>query len=170
MLSPPALLGEAHDLQLFNSGHDSLDEWLRRRARANQVSGASRTYVVCEGERVIGYYCLSSGALAVSHAPGTIRRNMPDPVPMAVLGRLAIDRNWQGKGVGAALLQDAVLRTGQAAHIMGIRGLLVHAVSDEAKAFYERYGFVASPANPMTLVLSLKARQALTAASDRLYR
>ncbi|MBY5361936.1 GNAT family N-acetyltransferase [Rhizobium leguminosarum] len=158
MLSAPALLGEAHDLQLFDSGHDSLDEWLRRRARANQVSGASRTYVVCEGERVVGYYCLSSGALAVADAPGAIRRNMPDPVPMAVLGRLAIDRNWQGKGIGAALLQDALLSTGQAAHIMGIRGLLVHAISDEAKAFYKHYGFTASPANPMTLVLSLKAR------------
>jgi GNAT superfamily N-acetyltransferase len=158
MLSAPVLLGEAHDLQLFDSGHDSLDEWLRRRARANQVSGASRTYVVCEGERVVGYYCLSSGALAVADAPGAIRRNMPDPVPMAVLGRLAIDRNWQGKGIGSALLQDAVLRTGQAAHIMGIRGLLVHAISDEAKAFYEHYGSMASPANPMTLVLSLKAR------------
>ena len=158
MLSAPALLGEAHDLQLFDSGHDSLDEWLRRRARANQVSGASRTYVVCEGERVVAYYCLSSGALAVADAPGAIRRNMPDPVPMAVLGRLAIDRNWQGKGIGPALLQDAVLRTGQAAHIMGIRGLLVHAISDEAKAFYEYHGFTASPANPMTLVLSLKAR------------
>ncbi|PDT08543.1 GNAT family N-acetyltransferase [Rhizobium sp. M1] len=161
MLSAPALLGEAHDLRLFDSGHDSLDEWLRRRARANQVSGASRTYVVCEDERVVGYYCLSSGALAVAEAPGSIRRNMPDPVPMAVLGRLAIDRNWQGKGIGAALLQDAVLRTGQAAHIMGIRGLLVHAISDEAKAFYEHYGFTATPTNPMTLVLSLKSREDL---------
>lgn len=158
MLSAPVLLSEAHDLASFESGHDSLDEWLRRRARANQVSGASRTYVVCEGERVVGYYRLSSGALAVSDAPGAIRRNMPDPVPMAVLGRLAIDRNWQGKGIGKALLQDAVLRTLQAAHIMGIRGLLVHAISDEAKAFYEHYGFAASPANPMTLVLSLKIR------------
>ena len=99
MLSAPTLLCEAHDLQRFDSGHDSLDEWLRRRARANQVSGASRTNVGCEGERFVGYYCLSSGALAVSDAPGAIRRNMPDPVPMAVLGRLAIDRNWQGKGI-----------------------------------------------------------------------
>ncbi|WP_081493197.1 GNAT family N-acetyltransferase [Rhizobium sp. CF142] len=150
--------GAAHDLQLFDSGHDSLDEWLRRRARANQVSGVSRTYVVCEDDRVVGYYCLSSGALVVVDAPGAVRRNMPHPLPIAVLGRLAIDRNWQGKGIGAALLQDAVLRTEQAAHIMGIRGLLVHAISDEAKAFYEHYGFAASPSNPMTLVLSLKAR------------
>ena len=157
MLSAPTLLGDAHDLQLFDSGHDSLDEWLRRRARANQVSGASRTYVVCEGERVVGYYCLSSGGLDLAQAPGAIRRNMPDPIPMVVLGRLAVDAGWQGKGLGAALLQDAVLRAGHAASILGIRGIFVHAISDEAKAFYEHYGFAASPKNPMTLVLSLKA-------------
>jgi GNAT superfamily N-acetyltransferase len=157
MLSAPTLLGAAHELDLFDSSHDSLDEWLRRRARSNQVSGASRAYVVSEGARVVGYYCLSSGALAVADAPGAIKRNMPDPIPMAVLGRLAIDRSWQGKGLGAALLQDAVMRVGQAAHIVGIRGLLVHAISDEAKAFYEHYGFAASPTNPMTLIMSLKS-------------
>jgi GNAT superfamily N-acetyltransferase len=156
MLSEPTLLTDAHDLELFQSGNDSLDQWLRRRARANQVSGASRTYVVAEDVRVVGYYCLSSGGLDLAHAPGPIRRNMPDPIPMAVLGRLAIDQEWQGKGLGAALLLDAVLRTGQAAAILGIRGILVHAVSDDAKAFYEHYGFAASPKNPMTLVLSLK--------------
>lgn len=157
MIEAPTLLDEAHDLSLFDSGHDVLDDWLRRRARANQVSGASRTYVVCNGQSVIGYYCLSSGALAAGDAPGAVRRNMPDPIPMAILGRLAIDRAWQGKGLGAALLQDAVLRTGQAAHIMGIRGVLVHAIDQDAKAFYEHYGFSASPANPMTLVMSLKS-------------
>lgn len=156
MLLAPALLEETHDLSLFQSGNDTLDEWLRRRARSNQVSGASRTYVVAEGQRVVGYYCLASGALDLADAPGPIRRNMPDPIPMAVLGRLAIDGDWQGKGLGAALLQDAVLRTTQAAAIMGIRGLLVHAISDEAKAFYEHYGFQCSPNHPMTLVLSLK--------------
>lgn len=156
MLSAPTRLGDAHDLDLFNSGNDTLDDWLRRRARANQMSGASRTYVAAEDQRVVGYYCLSSGALDLADAPGPVRRNMPDPIPIAVLGRLAVDRNWQGKGLGAALLQDAVLRTAQAADIMGIRGLLVHAISDEAKTFYEHYGFQASPAHPMTLVLSLK--------------
>ncbi|TIR25715.1 MAG: GNAT family N-acetyltransferase [Mesorhizobium sp.] len=156
MLSAPVLLADAHDLDLFQSGTDSLDQWLRRRARANQVSGASRTYVIAESTRVVGYYCLSSGGLDLADAPGSIRRNMPDPVPMAILGRLAVDASWQGKGLGVALLQDAVLRTGQAAAILGIRGLLVHAISNQAKAFYERYGFQASPQNPMTLVLSLK--------------
>jgi GNAT superfamily N-acetyltransferase len=156
MLSAPTPLSDTHDLELFHSGTDSLDQWLRRRARANQVSGASRTYVVSDGLRVVSYYCLSSGGLDLTEAPGAIRRNMPDPIPMAVLGRLAVDVNWQGKGLGAALLQDAVLRTGLAANILGIRGILVHAISDEAKAFYEHYGFAASPRNPMTLVLSLK--------------
>ncbi|TPI61288.1 GNAT family N-acetyltransferase [Mesorhizobium sp. B3-1-7] len=156
MLSAPVLLADSHELDFFQSRTDSLDQWLRRRARANQVSGASRTYVIAEGTRVVGYYCLSSGGLDLVDAPGSIRRNMPDPVPMAVLGRLAVDASWQGKGLGVALLQDAVLRTGQAAAILGIRGLLVHAISDEAKAFYEQYGFRASPKNPMTLVLSLR--------------
>src|SRR5262245_42500137 len=108
MLSAPTLLDEAHDLDRFQSGTDALDDWLRRRARANQVSGASRTYVVADDRRVVGYYCLASGALDLADAPGAIRRNMPDPIPMAVLGRLAVDREWQGKGLGAALLQDAV--------------------------------------------------------------
>ncbi len=156
MLSAPVLLTENHELDLFQSGTDSLDQWLRRRARANQASGASRTYVIADSTHIVGYYCLSSGGLDLTDAPGSIRRNMPDPVPIAVLGRLAVDVTWQGKGLGVALLQDAVLRTGQAAAILGIRGLLVHAISDEAKAFYERYGFQASPKNPMTLVLSLK--------------
>jgi len=156
-LSAPTLLTEAHDLELFQSGTDSLDQWLRRRARANQVSGASRTYVVALEGRVVGYYCLSSGGLDLADAPGSIRRNMPDPIPVAVLGRLAVDQRWQGKGLGAALLQDAALRAAQAAAILGVRGLLVHAISEEAKGFYEHYGFAASPNNPMTLVLSLKA-------------
>lgn len=152
----PTLLTEAHDLNSFDCGNETLNEWLRRRALANQVSGASRTYVIGNDEAVVGYYCLASGALAAADAPGPIRRNMPDPIPMAILGRLAIDRTRHGQGLGAALLQDAVLRTAQAAHIMGIRGLMVHAISDDAKAFYEHYGFTASPNHPMTLVLSLK--------------
>lgn len=155
-LSAPQLLADVHVIDAFDSGVPTLDEWLKRRARANQASGASRSYVVAEDDRVVGYYALASGALAAIDAPGPIRRNMPDPIPMAVLGRLAIDRSWQGRGLGAALLQDAVLRTAQAAAIMGMRGLLVHAISEAAKAFYERHGFLGSPTHPMTLVLSLK--------------
>jgi len=129
---------------------------LKRRAYPNQVSGASRTYFVAEERKVVGYYCLASGALALKDSTGSVRRNMPDPLPVVVLGRLAIDKKWQGKGLGAALLQDAVLRTIQAGGILGIRGLLVHAISDEAKTFYEHHGFTASPTQPMILILSLK--------------
>ena len=156
MLSPPVLLTKEHRLDDFSCGVVSLDDWLKRRAYPNQVSGASRTYVVTDGQRVVGYYCLACGALALTDAPGSIRRNMPDPVPMGVLGRLAVDNAFRGRGLGVALLQDAVMRTAQAAGILGIRGLLVHAISDEAKAFYEHYGFVASPTQPMALILSLK--------------
>lgn len=155
-LSAPTPLTPAHDLKEFCCGVPALDDWLNRRAQANQISGASRTYVVAEGEKVIAYYCLASGAIALRDAPGAVRRNMPDPVPMAIMGRLAIDQSWQGKGLGVALLQDAVRRTVEAAAIVGIRGLLVHAISLEAKAFYEHHGFRASPTQPMTLILSLK--------------
>jgi len=158
MLSAPSPLADEHILDQFDSGSPSLDEWLRRRARANNVSGASRTYVVAEDRQVVGYYCLSSGAIDLAAAPGPVRRNMPDPIPMAILGRLAVDKDWQGRGLGVALLQDAVVRTAQAAAILGIRGILVHAISDEAKNFYERYGFTASLAHPMTLILSLKSK------------
>ena len=156
MLSAPVLLTTDHKFEEFNCGVESLDDWLKRRALPNQISGASRTYVVAEANKVVGYYCLASGALELNHAPTGIRRNIPDPLPVAVLGRLAVAKAWQGKGLAVALLQDAVLRTAQAAGIVGIRGLLVHALSDSAKSFYEHHGFTASPSQPMTLILSLK--------------
>ncbi|MDR3425425.1 MAG: GNAT family N-acetyltransferase [Alphaproteobacteria bacterium] len=155
-LTAPTLLTPSHDLDDFCCGVASLDDWLKRRARQNQISGASRTYVVAAGQKAVGYYCLASGALALGEAPTSLRRNMPDPVPVAILGRLAVDMAWRGRGLGAALLQDAFLRTVQAAGILGIRGLLVHAISDEAKAFYEHHGFIVSPTQPMTLIVSLK--------------
>jgi GNAT superfamily N-acetyltransferase len=158
MLSAPVLLAVGYQLDDFACGVDSLDDWLKRRAHPNQVNGASRTYVVTEGKRVVGYYCLASDALELSDTPTSIRRNMPDPVPVAILGRLAVDKSCQGRGLRVALLQDAVVRTAQAGGILGIRGLLVHTLSIEAKAFYEHHGFVASPTQPMTLILSLKAK------------
>lgn len=156
MLSSPILLAIDHQLDDFACNVDSLNDWLKKRAYQNQLSGASRTYVVLEGKRVVGYYCLASGALELNDAPTQVRRNMPNPIPVAILGRLAVDKSFQGKGLGVALLQDAVLRTAQAGGILGIRGLLVHALSMEAKAFYEHHGFVSSPTQPMTLILSLK--------------
>jgi len=161
MLTAPGLLAKDHHLSEFCCGVASLDDWLKKRAYPNQIGGASRTYVVTDGDRVVGYYSLASGALALADAPGPIRRNMPDPVPMGILGRLAIDKSYHGKGLGAALLQDAVIRTAQAAGIIGLRGLLVHAISVKAKTFYEYHGFIASPTQPMTLILSLKGMTAL---------
>jgi GNAT superfamily N-acetyltransferase len=154
-LLPPELLAEAHDLDEFNCGEASLDDWLRRRARANQASGASRTYVVCEGRRVVAYYALASGVVTVESAPGRFRRNMPNPIPVAVLARLAVDKDWKGQGIGRALFRDAAHRVAQAADVIGIRGIMVHAISEEAKSFYLALGFDASPREPMTLMVTL---------------
>jgi GNAT superfamily N-acetyltransferase len=155
LLSPPERLADRHDIGNFSSGEASLDDWLRRRARANQVSGATRTYVVSDSERVIGYYALASGAVAVESAPGRFRRNMPNPIPVAVLARLAVDRHWQGRGMGRALFRDAALRVAQAADAIGIRGIVVHAISEEAKNFYVALGFDPSPREPMMLMVTL---------------
>ncbi|MEI9425657.1 GNAT family N-acetyltransferase [Mesorhizobium sp. Cs1299R1N1] len=154
-LSAPAPLADHHELADFNSGVVQLDDWLRRRARSNQAGGASRTFVVCEGNRVVAYYALASGAVRQPEAPGRFRRNMPDPIPVAVLGRLAIDQIYQGRGIGRALVRDAGLRLLHAAEILGIRGVLVHAISDDARAFYEAVGFLPSPSDPMMLMVGL---------------
>ena len=154
-LSAPEKLRADHDLTQFDSGEPSLDEWLRRRALLNEESRASRTYVVCAGEKVVGYYALAVGALAHVDAPGRVRRNMPDPVPVMIIGRLAVHKDYQGRKIGPGLLRDAVLRTLQAAGIAGIRALLVHAISERARKFYEDCGFVVSPMDPMTLMITV---------------
>jgi GNAT superfamily N-acetyltransferase len=160
---PPEPLADQHHLVGFSCGEDSLDEWLRRRALTNRVSGASHTYVVCADNEVIGYYALASGSISVESAPGRFRRNMPDPIPVAVLARLAVDRRWHGKGVGRALFSDAALRVAQAAEIIGIRGIVVHAISEEAKNFYIALGFDPSPREPMTLMVTLTDVRAVLA-------
>jgi predicted N-acetyltransferase YhbS len=154
-LSAPEPLGDRHDLAPFNCGVASLDEWLKRRARSNQASGASRTFVVSDGLRVAGYYALAASGVAVTVAPGRFRRNMPDPIPVVVLGRLAVDVSQQGKGLGRELFRDAAMRVVSAAETIGIRCILVHAISSEAKAFYTALGFEPSPLEPMTLMVTL---------------
>lgn len=154
-LCAPEHLTPAHDVSAFESGVPDLDDWLKKRALANEHTGASRTYVVCAGGRVVGYYALATGSVAHVQAVGRVRRNMPDPVPVMILGRLAVDRAWQGRSLGSSLLRDAVLRTLQAAQIGGIRAILVHAISEEAKRFYQRYGFAVSPVDPLTLIITV---------------
>jgi GNAT superfamily N-acetyltransferase len=158
-ISPPEKLTSDHDLAQFQCGESTLDDWLRKRALQNEQSGASRTYVVCMGKRVVGYYALAVGAVAHTDAPGRIKRNMPDPVPVMIIGRLAIDQSLHGQGIGQALLRDAVLRTLLASDIAGIRAVLVHAISDAAKSFYEKYGFIASTLDPMTLMVPVTEAQ-----------
>jgi predicted N-acetyltransferase YhbS len=154
-LSAPELLTEGHETAAFDSGEPSLDDWLRKRALANQASGASRTYVVCDEKRVVGYYALASGAVISSGVPGRFKRNMPDPIPVVLLGRLAIDCSRQGQGLCRSLFRDAALRVLQAADVIGIRGIVVHALSDAARKFYLALGFVECPGEPLILVVTL---------------
>lgn len=160
-LTAPEPLCADHHLDAFQCGEASLDDWLKRRALANQLGGASRTFVVLDETRsVLGYYALAAGAVAHEGATGGIRRNMPDPIPVLVLGRLAVAQRAQGLKLGAALLQDAVLRATAVSENAGVRALLVHALNENARAFYAHYGFQASPLDPLTLMLRLHERSA----------
>ena len=145
-LHPPEPLSQHHKLDTLSCGEIVLDDWLKRRAFANQVSGATRTFVVADAEHtVLGYYAMAAGAVAHQSATRAIRHNMPDPVPVMVLARLAVDTRAQGKKLGAALLRDAVTRAVAVSQNAGVRALLVHALNDRARQFYEHYGFQASP-------------------------
>jgi len=152
----PAPFKPGHEVDDFISPHPELADWLRRRARGNEDGHRSRCFVACEGQRVIGYYALAAGSIERTHALGGMRRNMPDPIPAIVLGRLAVDSCWQGQGFGADLLQDVVLRALRASREIGARVLLCHAVDASAMAFYLHHGFVESTFDPMTVMLDLK--------------
>lgn len=125
----------------FRSGEDSLDHWLRQRALKSEGRTA-RTYVICPERSVVGYYAVSAGSLRLSALPGKIRRNAPDPTPALLIGRLAVSLDWQGRGVGSALLRDALRRCAAAAGMVGARGVLIHALSPAAAEFYRRLGFI----------------------------
>lgn len=162
-ITPPTRLTPDHDVSEFRSIEPELDDWLRRKALNNESSGACRTYVVTDGERVVGFYCLATGAVTQAESPGRVRRNMPDPIPVIILGRLAVHGDWSGKKIGSGLVKDAILRTLQAAEVVGIRAILVHAKSQASKDFFEKKcGLVPSPVDPMTLMITLEdARRAL---------
>ena len=151
-IAAPRLLEADDDASQFDCGVPVLNDWLRRRALVNHLSGASRSYVATAGRRIVGFYCLSAGAIQHVTAPRNIRRNMPEPIPVVVMGRLAVDVNFQGRGLGPALLQHALERTHEVAASAGIRALLGHAKDETAAAFYKRFGFVPSPLDSLMLM------------------
>jgi len=154
----PLSIRDDDDVAGFDSGELSLDAYLRNRVLANHAEGASRTFVTCHGGRVIGFHSLAA-------ASGRIRRNMPEPVPVILLSRLAIDRSQHGKGLGRHLLRDAILRSVRAADLIGVRALLVHAVGDEARSFYLHFGFEPSPTDPLHLLLLIRDARAAISSS-----
>lgn len=152
---PPAPITAAHDLSGFTSRHETLNEWLRKHALKNEGATA-RTYVVALGHVVVGYYTLASGGVARATLPRRFRHNSPEQIPLVVLGRLATDRNFEGRGIGSGMLQEAIRRTVASSQTVGVRGLLVHAIDDDAAAFYKKYDFLATPTEPRTLLLPVE--------------
>jgi GNAT superfamily N-acetyltransferase len=157
LLGSPVLLTEAHDSSAFDSGEAVLDDWLRQRAWNNLQSAASRTYVVCPtgSNRIVGYFAVSMGQILASEVTGSMRRNMPKQIPAVTLGRLAIDKVWQGKGLGRALLADVTRRALRASSEVMARLIIVHAISPAAEAFYLHHGFTRLPIESPTLALDL---------------
>ena len=146
-----------HPVDAFDCGQEALNNWLRKYAFQNQGAGAAQTYVGLAGDAVIGYYSLAVGQIEYFDAPERLQKGLArHPVPVMLLARLAVDTSWQRHGVGRALLADAVRRTLQAAELAGIRALAVHAKDDEARRYYEQFDFVASPADPLHLMVLLK--------------
>ncbi len=165
-LTPPSPITADHNLTIFDCGEPSLNDWLIRRALKNHASGASRCFVVCSGATAIGYYSLSAGAISHESAPKHMQRNMPDPLPVLLLGRLAIDKRYHNQGIGQALLRDAMLRAVNVAGNAGVFAILVHALSDQAKQFYISRGFIVSPLQPMTLMMTIETIHAILAEPD----
>jgi GNAT superfamily N-acetyltransferase len=166
-LSAPALLTVAHDLAAFDSGEIVLDDWLRQRALDNLDIGASRTYVVCAQttQAVVGFFTLSMGQILATEVPGSMRRNMPKNIPAVILGRLAVDKTWQGKGVARALLKDVIDRCVRASTEIATRLIVVHAISAQAEEFYLHHGFVRLPVETPTFAFDLVKFKKLASAA-----
>lgn len=154
-IGPPTPLVAEHRVDDFQCGVEELDVWLKQRALKNQQSGVSRTFVICGDRQVIGYYSVASAQLHRPIATSRLRRNMPEEIPAALIGRLAVDRNCQARGLGADLVFDAVRRIAGAADHLGVRLILIHAISEQACAFYERLGFERSPVERWTLMTTV---------------
>ena len=161
MITAPEPLAQHHDIQLFDCGRPNLNSWLKKKAfKAQLVGGSARTYVVCDpGNRVIGYSALATGSINHIDVPGTVKRNMPDPIPVIIIGRLAVDESFKGQGIGAGLLRDALMRIVGAAEQIGVRAVLVHALDRAAHDFYLKQGFYESPTNEMTMMVTVQEIQ-----------
>lgn len=156
-LSAPQPLDARHRLEEFDCGKPALTDWLLRHARQAQGSGSARTFVVCDGDRVAGYFSLTVGQIDTLEAPERVRRGMGQyPIPLVILARLAVDLDYQGQGLGFSLLQDAIHRTITIAEQAGIRALLTHPIDAKAEAFYRRFGFEPTPVRERQLILLLK--------------
>ena len=157
-LSKVEAITESHDLSRFDSGeHPSLNDWLKRFALANQKNESARTYVVHRNGSVVGYYSVSAGSVSIEESPARIAKGLArHPIPVILLARLAVDKREQGSGLGKALLKDALARIAQAADIVGARAVLVHAIDEAARKFYEHFDFEPSPVHEMQLMLLMK--------------
>lgn len=154
---PVEKLRADHSLDAFDCGKDALNRFLMRHALGNQLAHGAQTYVVCKGGLVVGYYSLSAGSVTHEVATQRTRKGLArHPIPVILLARLAIERTEQGRGLGSALLKDALLRVAHAGEVIGARALLVHAKDDEARSFYERFDFEPSPVDPYQLFLVMK--------------
>jgi GNAT superfamily N-acetyltransferase len=167
----PEALAPGHAVDEFDCGVESLNVWLTRHAAQAAAAGSARTFVVVDAQqgRVVGYHALTAASIDREEATARAARGMSrHPIPAALLARLAVDVSVQGRGIGAWLLRDAMLRTLSAAESVGIRVLLVHALDADARGFYERHGFEASPTDPLNLQMLMKdLRAAVDEASHR---
>lgn len=155
-ITSPEPINERHDVSRFNSGIYSLNRWLQRKARLNEAKGGTRTYVVCDGNRVIAFYSLAASSVERRRVSSRVGRSMPEPIPVILLGQLAVDTNYQGRGLGSDLLIDAAKRVLTAADVVGARAIVVQALNDEAKEFYEPFGFLPfSDREPLMLILRI---------------
>jgi len=150
-------LTRQHAVAGFDCGNEALNRFLQRFALNNQQANASQTYLGLADDAIIGFYTLVVGEVSFEGAPMRLTKGLArHPVPIMLIARLAVSVSWQGKGIGAGLLKDAMLRTLNAADIAGIRALAVHAKDDTARAFYEHFEFVPSPSDPLHLFVLLK--------------
>jgi GNAT superfamily N-acetyltransferase len=162
-LKPPSPITAEVDLSDFDCGELSLNAWLKKKALKNHAAGASRCFVLYNGNKAIGFYSLSAGAISHETAPKALRRNMPNPLPILLLGRLAVDKRYHNQGIGQSLLRDAMLRAVNVSSNAGIFVILVHALNVQAKQFYLSRGFVESPLEPMTLMMTMDTVRSILA-------